>query len=161
MSRGKTIFLLLTMLLIASTAITAYSEPTWNIQGIDRNDPELRRAKEQAQKRWPLFLSEFQASKTKADFMVKLPLADGKNVEHVWIAVDKISGDKIVGKLDNEPVDVRGYKSGQQISINRSLVEDWSFPQGNKQIGGWSVAVFLKRHPEMKSPQFPVYVQPK
>jgi uncharacterized protein YegJ (DUF2314 family) len=156
---SKTLLLILSFLVL-SPFTPAKGEPAWNVKLRKEHDPELVQAKENAQKRWSLFLAEFKKSQSKTGFEVKIPLTDGKIVEHVWVSVATVAGDKIEGKLDSDPDYVHSYHAGQQVSTNRSAVEDWSFSQGNKLVGGWSVAVYLKRHPEIRS-QSPTYVQPK
>jgi hypothetical protein len=65
-------------------AFPAEGEPAWKVKLRKENDPELVQAKKNAQKRWPLILAEFKKKQPKTGFEVKIPVTDGKIVEHVW-----------------------------------------------------------------------------
>jgi hypothetical protein len=60
------------------------------------------------------------------DFSVYIPLKDDQSrVEMVFLAVEKIEGTKIHGKINNEIVAVSGYQYGQAYSIDESEILDW------------------------------------
>ncbi|MBK8224159.1 MAG: DUF2314 domain-containing protein [Candidatus Obscuribacter sp.] len=62
--------------------------------------------------------------------------------------------------MSNTPDVLKNLKAGQTVKVPRAEVEDWSYPAEGKQIGGWSIAVFVKRNPELKD-KLPVYEQPQ
>ena len=136
------------------------NEPKWNISRRASNDPELAAAKREAQKHWPMFRDKFTSTASKSEFSIKVPFSDGEHTEHMWLEVNSIDGEEIKGTISNTPDVLKNLKAGQTVKVPRAEVEDLSYPAEGKQIGGWSIAVFLKRNPELKD-KLPVYEQPQ
>ncbi len=136
------------------------AEPKWNISRRASDDPEIAAAKSEAQKHWPMFRDKFASAQSKSDFSIKVPFSEGGQTEHMWLEVNSIDGEEISGTLSNTPDVLKNMRQGQTIEVPRSDVEDWSYPAEGKQIGGWSIAVFLKRNPDLKD-KLPVYEQPQ
>lgn len=68
---------------------------------------------------------------------------------------------KLTGKLAKAPpMASRVLLNMAWLKVHSKEIEDWSYPAEGKQIGGWSIAVFLKRNPELKD-KLPVYEQPQ
>src|SRR5438128_2253122 len=89
-------FSLMAVLILASPA-AALGKPVTDWQELDKQlvrtrsatDPDYLKAKAEAQKHWPLFLSHFEKKKPTDNFEVKLPISDGKTIENVWISVHR------------------------------------------------------------------------
>ncbi len=142
------------------TSGTEGGEPKWNISRRASDDPEIAAAKSEAQKHWHMFRDKFASAQSKSQFSIKVPFSEGGQTEHMWLEVNSIDGEEISGTLSNTPDVLKNMREGQIIKVPRSEIEDWSYPAEGKQIGGWSIAVFVKRNPELKD-KLPVYEQPK
>jgi hypothetical protein len=58
-----------------------------------------------------------------------------KHLEQVFVAVDRIAGDSITGKIWSDIALVSGYRRGQSIAIPQSAIIDWmiSKPDGSEE----------------------------
>ena len=114
------------------------------VVAIDGDDPRIIAATEEAQRRWPEFVAAF-ASKTADDhFGVKAPVSDGVNTEFMWLEVVELKGDRVVGTLGNEPVNVEGVKLGDSLQVASADVQDWLYISGSEPVGGFSIRVLAE-----------------
>jgi uncharacterized protein YegJ (DUF2314 family) len=107
------------------------------------NDHRVREAEAEARRRFPEFEDAFRSGDA-ADFSVKALISSADNAEHIWIQVEEITGDKIVGRLGNEPVRLDGLRLGSRVDIEKSQVEDWAFRSGDTPIGMFTVPVIQR-----------------
>jgi uncharacterized protein YegJ (DUF2314 family) len=80
-------------------------------------------------------------------FTVKVRIAHGNDVEHIWIKPFRKKGNEFVGTLANEPDDLPGLHLGQEISFKRSEITDWGYEVGSKKKGFFTVCVIFKHMP--------------
>ncbi len=52
--------------------------------------------------------------------------------EHMWVKVNEVVADAIIGELDNEPAFTTAIKLGARVVVNRPAIEDWHFPENEK-----------------------------
>ena len=57
------------------------------------------------------------------DFAIKFPL---EGYEHIWVAVDAIEGDTVVGRLANAP-HAEGWSYGDPVRVSMREVSDWAY----------------------------------
>jgi uncharacterized protein YegJ (DUF2314 family) len=110
----------------------------------DAEDAELAEAKRVAQRRWKEFCDAF-ASNSGNGFSVKAPITRDDRTEHIWVDVEEITPVGVWGLLGNEPLDLPGLRLGSRVEVLLDDVEDWSYLRDGKTIGGFSIAVLLKR----------------
>ena len=119
---------------------------------IAADDPLMLAAIAEARRRWPEFVSTFAAAgKPSADarkFSVKFAAREGEIVEHLWLTVTEIDGDKVRGTVGNRPVQVKGFELDKAVEIRAADVEDWLCFGDAKVDGGFTVKVVSKRMEE-------------
>ena len=66
---------------------------------------------------------------------VSILLADeGRNAEYLFVAVDKIEGSTVSGRVWNDVTAVKGLHHGSQIELPEDAISDWliSNPDGTE-----------------------------
>lgn len=118
--------------------------PNSPVVNADAEDAELAEAKRVAQRRWKEFCDAF-ASNSGNGFSVKAPITRDDRTEHIWVDVEEITSLCVWGLLGNEPVQLPGLRLGSRVEVPLGDIEDWSYLRDGKTIGGFSIAVLLKR----------------
>lgn len=112
---------------------------------VAENDEEMERAMEEARRRFPEFVQAFLGRRGESHH-VKAPLEHHGRVEHIWIEVDAIEGNRIVGRLANDPIDLGPLRVGDGIVVDSDTISDWLYIDENGQmVGGFTIAVLNKR----------------
>lgn len=118
----------------------------------DGDDPELNAAMKEARRR----LSEFQDALEK-DSRRKIPVMDSPlvkcgfkspvtgTIEHMWIEDVRFEGERVVGRLANEPDNIPGLTQGRWVSMPLDDISDWVYREGDRTIGGFTIAVMQQR----------------
>lgn len=99
------------------------------------DNPEMRQAQEKARQEWPRFVEAFE-TKNGETFSIKAPVTHGDVTEFIWIEVTAIEGDRIYGKLANEPFQLGPLKIGSKVVIEAASLNDWFFQDARGQIQG-------------------------
>lgn len=113
------------------------------------DDPRLRAAEEEARRRFGEFEQAFREG-SGTDFSVKALIRVGENGEHIWIDVEWIEGDRIAGRLGNEPVALGELKLGSRVEIGCGEVEDWAFVRDGAPVGAFTPPVLMKIEEERR-----------
>lgn len=112
------------------------------------DDPRMKAAVAEANRRWPEFAAAFQQRRPDQNFAVKFPFEDGEHLEFMWVTVTGIDGDTVSGRVDNEPVDVRTVRLGSRVRIPRQRLNDWIFTDGEEMHGGFTIKVIQEMQGE-------------
>jgi uncharacterized protein YegJ (DUF2314 family) len=119
------------------------------------NDPELKRIEDDAKAHWNEFAIAFMnrdTSKKEDDqqvFGVKAPINTGKSGyrEYMWIAVTELNGDKITGKMTEEPISKTGQHEGDEITTHIKDISDWVYlDDKGESHGGKSDDIMMRKH---------------
>jgi len=101
---------------------------------------ELERAiapyREQARKSYPDAKRRYLAGLPRGyRFSVVTDLHSSGHVETVFIAVSSIKGDQITGFIDNNILEVAGYKAGDSYTLSERDIIDWVIlrPDGSEE----------------------------
>jgi hypothetical protein len=104
---------------------------------IDALRAALKPAMEAAKKTYPAARERFlRGLPARHSFFVVTGLPVAPNgVEQVFIAVDRIDGDRISGRIWSDIARARGYKKGDPYSVSESKVIDWLItrPDGTEE----------------------------
>lgn len=114
--------------------------------GAREDDEALARSVEEARARWEEFVIAWGKRTPDQHFAVKLPFADGKRVEHMWVTVEEATSDRVSGVLDNDPTDVRNIAIGARVERDAAEIEDWLvFEADGTMRGGFSSKALVGR----------------
>jgi uncharacterized protein YegJ (DUF2314 family) len=107
--------------------------------GDAEGDPEiLANSAVKARKHFSEFEAAFKAAKTDEGFRVKVPFDDGEDIDHVWLDVDSIDGDKITGRVGSLPT-IDTIEKGDVETVSVKDIEDFMYrDEDNNQKGGFS-----------------------
>lgn len=155
-STKQDLALVLTLALAAVQTLSGCSnQPTAKVPDAPKgfayakeDDPELAKAKAEAQSRWKEFTEAFAMRKPDEKFAVNSCLYDEehKRSEFKWIAVDRIEDSKIIGHLEHDSTYLPSIKAGMAVTVTLPDVEDWAWVDSSQtQHGGFSLAVLKKR----------------
>jgi uncharacterized protein YegJ (DUF2314 family) len=109
------------------------------------DDPEMAAAVAEAQRRWPEFVEAFNERKPEQHFAVKVPISDGDNTEFMWLTVLDIEKERIYGKVDNDPFELKNVKYGSRVRVPVENLNDWLYTDGEDRVGGFTVEILLRR----------------
>ena len=65
------------------------------------------------------------------DDLIKSRFSDGKRTEWMWVKVIGRAGDRILGKLGNAPILVKGVEYGEIVHIDPNMVAAYSNHDGS------------------------------
>jgi uncharacterized protein YegJ (DUF2314 family) len=106
-------------------------------------DPRMKAAESEAQRRFPEFEAAFQAGAGEG-FSVKTAISRGEKLEHIWVVVDRIAGGRIEGRIGNDPVELEGLRYGSNVELKPEEVEDWAFARDGEGFGMFTVPVLTR-----------------
>jgi uncharacterized protein YegJ (DUF2314 family) len=89
-----------------------------------------------------------QPKENQRDFSLKVRFEEGDKVEHMWLMEIKYNQGKFVGKLNNDPVDMKKVKFGDEVEVGLDRVSDWVFIEDGKMKGGYTTKVLLREMSE-------------
>lgn len=111
--------------------------------GISGDDPRMQAAVAEARRRWPEFVAAFERRTPRHKFAVKAPFTEGEHTEFMWLMVTALEGDRILGTLENEPVELKRLRYGSKVSVRCADLNDWVISDGqNVEAGGFTIKVF-------------------
>lgn len=127
-------------------------QPSDGVVRVDGVDPRLEKAAQEARRRWPEFMAEFNRREANVSYAVKIPFkVKGGGSEHMWVQVTAVEGNTIRGVLDSEPTKDVGYKYKDAVSTTLDQVEDWLVGRGEGNLKGlFSVPVLNEIEAERK-----------
>lgn len=108
------------------------------MEQVHKDDRDMNAAIEQARERWPQFVTAWKSRQGKCLFLVKARFEEPEGVEHMWIRVERIDGDKITGELGNQPGIYRKAKQGDSVTVELSQLSDWAYRTPTEGDGGFT-----------------------
>jgi uncharacterized protein YegJ (DUF2314 family) len=108
---------------------------------VEEDDPRMKAAVEEAKSRWPEFVEAFQKRQSGENFAIKAPIRSGENCEFIWIEVTAMEGERIHGKILNEPLDLPGYAMNSAVTVELKDLNDWMVWDGEEMKGGFTAKV--------------------
>ena len=113
------------------------------------SDPAMNDAMARARATFAEF-ERHRAAGTGSAF-VKLPIREGDQVEHLWIAVTAVEGDRIRGTIANDPVLLKRVRSGAAHECRVAEISDWLVTIGDKRHGGFTIDVIDARERQRRA----------
>ena len=59
--------------------------------------------------------------------------------EHIWIKDLQFIGDKLHGKVANDPINVKNLQYGDEVTVVPERVSDWRYSKDGLIYGGWTI----------------------
>ncbi len=113
---------------------------------VSADDPVMNAAIAKARATVGAFETALRAPKaSQSGFSIKIPVADGDEIEHFWLSNVRFDGSEFSGKIDNEPETVKTVKMGQAVSARPTEISDWMYVDHGKLVGGYTVRVLRDR----------------
>lgn len=122
---------------------------------VTEDNKAMDRAVETAQKTVKKFIAALRSPKdNQSRFAVKKRFIQGDKVEHIWLNTVSFDGQLFHGKVDNEPVDIKGVRLGNIVSVSPSEISDWMFVQDGRLVGGYTICAMCEKMSPAEKKQF-------
>jgi uncharacterized protein YegJ (DUF2314 family) len=121
--------------------LAIFEQPTHApVVEVSSDDPRMLAAVAEARRRWPEFVAAFQKCADPAKpFVIKARFTDGAHTEFMWVSVRKIEPDRIYGRLENAPAELRNVREGDEVVVPLSDLNDWLCEVDGKATGGFTM----------------------
>jgi uncharacterized protein YegJ (DUF2314 family) len=116
-------------------------DPVISVSGEDK---EMNAAIARARSEVDAFITILNAHGADS-FSVKMPVHDGKQVEHFWLTNVTYADGVFTGEIDNDPEFVHTVKLGQTVSVKKEEISDWLYMKDGKMYGNYTVRVLLPK----------------
>lgn len=139
------------------SAPPAYSQ---NIQSdgtftVLHDDVHIAEAIRQARARLPEFLElARKPDPSMHTFAVKLAIPTNHGAEFIWLAPFQRKSDHFVGRVSNEPRNIKGIKQGQWVKFESDNIIDWTYHQNGKRKGNFTARAVAKQLPPVEAEKF-------
>lgn len=122
-------------------SLSLFDEPTYApVVQVASDDPRMVAAVDEARRRWPEFVAAFQKrDPSNQAFVVKARFSDGENEEFMWVSVQKLEGDSIIGELGNAPAAIKTIQEGDIVTVPVADLNDWLCEVNGEAIGGFTM----------------------
>ncbi len=128
-------------------------QPDVHMVSID--DPEMNSAMEQARASVTTFITSLQnPGQNQTHFSVKAKVVDGDQTEHIWLYDVSYDGNQFLGKIGNNPLNVKNVSLGDEIALLPSEISDWLIVEDQKLVGGYTLRVLRNRLSEDERKKF-------
>jgi uncharacterized protein YegJ (DUF2314 family) len=121
-------------------------EPVYDDKAMDA---AIARAKSEVD----VFIAEL-ASPTGTNHEVKAPIQDGAEIEHMWITNVTFENGEFKGKLNSEPEFVKNVKGGQEWTVKKEDISDWTFMRDGKRYGEYTTRALIPTMSEKEAAEF-------
>ena len=109
------------------------------------DDAEMNQAMQDARDTFPEFLDALRnPAPAFNDFLVKVAFENEGGGEHIWLGSVSESDGILLGVVESEPINVPSITYGQPVIIDPDKISDWAYFDGDKRIGGFTIAVMEK-----------------
>ena len=93
------------------------------------------------------FIAEL-SNPTGTDHAVKAPIEDGDKTEHFWLSEVSFSDGVFAGTINNSPGVVENVTLGQEWTIDKADISDWTFMRDGKMHGNYTMRPLLNTLPD-------------
>ena len=126
-----------------------------DVHMIPGEDPEMNSAMEQARASVTTFITSLQnPGQNQTHFSVKAKVVDGEHTEHIWLYDVSYDGNQFLGKIGNNPLNVKNVSLGDEIALIPSEISDWMIVEDKKLVGGYTLRVLRNRLPGEERKKF-------
>jgi uncharacterized protein YegJ (DUF2314 family) len=134
-------------LLAASLVERAAKDETVSVA---TDDPAMRKAFDSARATIDEFLAKLKSPPAgTGGFAVKVGVRAGSDIEYLWVGNLSIDGDRLGGRVDNEPRTVKTVRAGDTFTFARGDIVDWLYidrPR-RRMHGNFTACALMAREP--------------
>jgi len=120
-------------------SVNKFSEFCRPARVVDLTNEFEQKAKADAKRRLPEFVTAFEARKPGDLFLAKRRFEDGNHTEWMWVNLHTREGDRYFGVLENDPLWIKKIVRGAGVQVDSEQIEDWYYLTGGKPVGGFSM----------------------
>jgi uncharacterized protein YegJ (DUF2314 family) len=134
-------------------ALSALFGHTDSIAPVKQDDAALVAASARARSKLPAMRGDFNKGLPPGELiLLKVPFktSDGGD-EYMWVEVSKWEGDKILGLLQNDPIDVPNLKAGQNVETSESKVFDYIRRKPDGSVEGNETGEIIRKMQEERA----------
>lgn len=114
------------------------------------DDPAMRKAFDAARAGLDGFLAKLASPPAgSSGFAVKVGIRSGSDLEYVWIGNLSVDGERLSGRLDNEPRKVKTLKAGDAHAFKKADIVDWLYVDRprRRMHGNYTACALMTREP--------------
>jgi uncharacterized protein YegJ (DUF2314 family) len=120
-------------------------------------EPAMRAAFDKAYASLDDFIAKArQAAGGAGTFAVKVGIRDGRDTEYMWLNELHFSGDRLSGRINNQPRMVGSVEYGQTYDFSREQVVDWTYrdEKSGRMMGNFTACALLTKEPAARADAF-------
>lgn len=143
-------------LALASPSISEKAEQDRLVYMADA-EPAMRAAFDKAYASLDTFIAKArQAPAGASAFAVKVGIRDGRDTEYMWLNELQFSGDRLSGRINNQPRMVGTVEYGQTYDFSREQVVDWTYrdEKSGRMMGNFTACALLSKEPAARADAF-------
>lgn len=137
---------------LALCVLSLITMPACGQSGDDRvtmvraDDAEMNAAISKARATVGTFITALRTrNRAQSALSVKVPIADGDDVEHFWLSNVSYDGALFHGDIANDPQTVKKVKFGQPVSVRPTEISDWMYVDNGRLVGGYTLRLLRER----------------
>lgn len=120
-------------------------------------EPAMRAAFDKAYASLDGFIAKAkQAPAGAGAFAVKVGIRDGQDTEYMWLNELHFSGDRLSGRINNQPRMVGTVEYGQTYDFSKEQVVDWTYrdEKSGRMMGNFTACALLTKEPAARAAAF-------
>ena len=120
-------------------------------------EPAMRAAFDKASASLDEFIARArQAPAGAGSFAVKVGIRDGRDTEYMWLNDLHFTGDRLSGRINNQPRMVGTVEYGQTYDFAREQVVDWTYrdEKSGRMMGNFTACALLTKEPPARAESF-------
>ena len=118
-------------------------------------DKAMDEAVHEAQRTLGKFTTALTTPKSgQSGFALKKRCTKGDKCEHLWLASVHFDGRDLRGKVDNDPVELKTPRLGEEVSVQPEEITDWMYVENGRLVGGYTLRVYYSRLSAAEKKQF-------
>ncbi len=122
---------------------------------VEPEDIPLKSAQIEAQLKLAELRERIQSPPSEQTYLaVKGIFGEDDQVEHLWLQDLSLQEDRIVGTLDNQPLELSQWSVGDRVVLRREQISDWMAIESGQLVGGWTLRALREQMTEAERAAF-------
>lgn len=143
--RARSMLPLAAAMLAGQTVAAAAQVATRDFSNDDR---EMNAAIAEARRNLPRFFDSYRAGRAERHSVkLAIPVPGTNDHEHVWMRLEAHDGERVSGRLTNEPENLPGLRLNSPYTAKTAMISDWGYWDGGLRYGNYTTRVIIKQIP--------------